>query len=193
MSNPLKSIISQLFHKTHESVLKLVDELSDKQLAWRPTPMAHCIGFSLLYLARLTDRLQESINTIPGLSQRLGPGGQLWETEGLSDKWGFDPTELDFEETGIEMDQEAVIRLCLSLPKKEELIFYVRNAFKRVEEVIDLIDDQEFKEQHDGMITASTKNIGQSMLIHLTHANRYLGQIECLLRAQGLNGEKVEM
>jgi hypothetical protein len=44
--------IAMSYAFTHEQVLKVVDGLNDRQVMWRPSKTAPCIGFHLWHLAR---------------------------------------------------------------------------------------------------------------------------------------------
>ena len=178
MSETPTGMIVELYRETHKRVLKLIEDLSDDQLAWRPTPTAHSIGFNLWHLARWADHLKA----------RLGSGPQLWEEEGLAEKWGLDSSTLGYDETGMEMDHDAAVRLCLALPGKDILLDYARSAFAAVEAVIGALDEGNFWKPRKSEIDGSDTSIGRSISVHLTHANRHLGQIEFLHRAQGLRG-----
>jgi hypothetical protein len=171
-------MIVHFYRETYKGVIKLVEDLSEVQIGWRPTPTAISIGFSLWQLARLADSFQEF----------FGRGGGLWKEEELAVRWGLDPSTIDYEETGMETDHTADLRLCLSLPGKEELLDYARRAFEGVERGMGGMDEEEFWKPLEGMTGGSNISIGQLILTHLTNANRHFGQIECLLRAQRFRG-----
>jgi uncharacterized damage-inducible protein DinB len=193
MGDTPTGMIVRLYSETHERVLKLIDDLSDEQLAWRPTPTAHSIGWNLWHLARWADFFQSLLGTrmIPELSRWIGPGRQLWEAEELAKRWGLNPFTLGYAQTGMGMDNDEAARLCLSLPGKDALLDYAHRAFDLAEKAVSAIGDDEFwkpRLSSDEGCGGSSEAIGQSVLAHLTHANRHLGQIECLRRAQGLRG-----
>ena len=127
LQSPLATAIAVCYRETHARALRLADDLSDEQLAWRPPGSTSSIGFNLWHLARWADHLQA---TIPGmtaeLSRRLGARRQLWEVEGLAAQWNFDVTTLGLAETGMLMDPDAAARL--PLPPKERLLDYLAQA-----------------------------------------------------------------
>jgi hypothetical protein len=141
-------MIVSLYRKTHEDVLRLIEDLSDDQSAWRPTSTALSIGFSLWHLARWADLFQALLGTsvIPELGNWLGPDRQLWEREGLARRWGLDPSALGYAQTGTGTDGEAAVGLCKSLPGKEALLDYARRTFRAAGEAIGAIDEGEFWE-----------------------------------------------
>jgi hypothetical protein len=78
---PLLSIVAA-YRETNADVLKVIQELSDNQIRWRPNSGCHSIAFILWHLARWTNHLQP---TIPGLTdelaRRLPSGRQIWDQE----------------------------------------------------------------------------------------------------------------
>ncbi len=187
MGNAPADLIAFGYRRTHERVLALVDDLSDEQLAWRHTAV-HSIAWNLWHLARWADHLQERIPHMTAeLGRRLGMSRQVWEAEGLAARWGFTPAALGHAETGMLMDDEAV--LSLPFPAKEAQLEYARRAFALAERAVEAIDDQQFRQPNaTEQAGPDTPTVGSAVLTHLTHDNRHLGEIECLRGLQGLRG-----
>jgi len=82
MTNTMVSIVAHEYSSTHNYILtKVVGSLTDAQLAWRPDPTMHSIGFLLWHLARWADQLQMAIPGMsPELRQQFGVRPQIWES-----------------------------------------------------------------------------------------------------------------
>src|SRR5207247_5628646 len=74
---------------TRELVLKVVDGLTDEQLAWRPAPRAHSMAWTLWHIARCADKF----------AAQLGDTKEIWAREGLAAKWGL--AEILFGSNGL--------------------------------------------------------------------------------------------
>jgi hypothetical protein len=184
------AILAAHFRRTYDRVLRVVDDLSESQLSWRPGPAAHSIGWNLWHLARWTDHLQASIPAMtPALAERLGPGRQLWEADELAARWGLEPGQLGQHETGMLMADDAAARL--ALPARNALFDYVRRAFAAAERAVGAIDDVELTRPNAlerAGEAASQATVGDAVTAHLEHNNRHLGEIECLRGLLGLRG-----
>ncbi len=170
----------------HRRLLNAVDDLTDDQLAWRPTPASHSIGFELWHAARANDGLAVRLATItPALSKKVGAREQIWMAEGLAAAWGLDPDRLGRRQSGSGMSDEdaAAVRL----PGKERLVDYARRAFAAVEEVVGAIDDRDAVT----VVPSSGAWPGDQpviwyLLFYYGHDDWVLGYIAALRRAQGL-------
>jgi hypothetical protein len=124
------------------------------------------------------------------LQRRLGAGQQIWYGEKLAERWGFDNIQLGFDATGMNMSDE--IAAGLIFPRKEDLLNYVESAFDLAERAVTAIDDEQFgsaeqpQPMTEGIWGAGT--VGDAIIAHLTHDNRHLGMMECLLGLQGQRG-----
>jgi hypothetical protein len=196
MPNTITSIVANEYGSTHNYILtKVVADLTDAHLAWRPGPTMHSIGFLLWHLARWADALQMTIpGMTPELRQRLGVRPQIWETEGLASQWGWVAAKLGYMQTGMEMDHETATSL--PLPPKDILLDYVRRAFAAAEEAVATIDDEQFValeqpqfgDQTSEDLRESTATVGGAILSHMTHDTLHLGVIQYLRGLQGLPG-----
>jgi uncharacterized damage-inducible protein DinB len=181
------AIIISAYCQTHERILKLAGKLSDEQLHWRYTSVSHSIAFHLWHVARWADHFQAAV---PGmtteLGRRLGPGAQVWESEGLAARWGFDAGQLGYGATGMTMPDDVAANL--PFPNKAELLAYLRQALAAADQAVKAIDEQQFQETEqpqpltEGIWGGST--VGDAVVVHLTHTNRHLGMIECLAGLQ---------
>jgi hypothetical protein len=185
------ALIVQAYRQTHQRILAFAEKLSDEQLSWRAGPDGLPIAFHLWHAARWADHFQAAV---PGMTEelrrRLGSSGQIWEGEGLAADWGFDSQELGYAATGMHMADD--IALQLAFPRKDALVGYLQRAFAAAERAISAIDDQQFEqaEQPQPLTECvwSGSTVGHAVVVHLTHDNRHLGMMECLLGLQAGSG-----
>jgi hypothetical protein len=178
----MPSIMAELasrYRVNHDNVVDLVAELSEQRLSWKSSESAPSIGFHLWHMARWSDYLQEIIN---------GRGSQLWESEGLARAWGLTGQGLGYAETGMEMSEAQAN--ALRLPPKSVLLDYVRRAFAAADAAVETLSDDAFfrvyecfhgEIWHDGQI-------GPIVITWMTHDNRHIGMIECMVGLQGQSG-----
>lgn len=162
--------------QTRERVLKLVDDLDDEQLAWRPTPRAHCLGWTLWHVARCADILRKDLS---------GDGRELWATERLAERWGFPAEALGENAAGTGAPDEAAAGV--PLPPRERLLDYARRAFAALDTSVATIDARRLGEPYRGLFTRDA-TVGSALLAALTHDNRHLGEMEYLKGLLGLRG-----
>jgi len=95
---------------------------------------------------------------------------------------------LGYAQTGMEMDEQSAVEL--RMPEKEMLLDYVRRVFAAAQQAVAGVSDDEFfdvyecfhgENWHDG-------HIGPILITWMTHDNRHLGMIECLVGLQGQRG-----
>jgi hypothetical protein len=185
-ATPLTSIKSA-YHETNLKILKAVRELSDSQIRWQPHEACHSIAFILWHVTRWTDHLQA---TIPGmtqeLSRRLPAGEQIWDSEKLAQRWGFNPDKIGELETGTHFDIEASGEP--AWPEKSILLDYAERVFAAADHAISVIDEEQFQEieqsQHDTdylkEALAKTTTVGNALMDHLIHNAQHLGEIDYL-------------
>ena len=132
-----------------------------------------------VHLARWADYLQEIIN---------GRGSQIWEKEGLAARWNLETKSLGYAQTGMEMDEKTV--MLLRMPKKAVLLDYACRAFAAAQQAIGTIDDADFYKVYETLHGENWRDgcIGPIISTWMTHDNRHLGMIECLVGVQGLSG-----
>ena len=175
--------------QAHALILEVTSDLSDEQLARRPADVAPSvapsIAWHLWHIARWADFLQASLpGMTPALAQRLGPGRQVWEAEGLAARWGL-AAAAGYRETGMGLDDEGSARL--RLPGKAALLDYGRAAFARADRAVAAVDEGVFATPCTDLYDRRT-SVGSAVMSHLTHASRHLGMIEALKGMLGVRG-----
>ncbi|HEX9330275.1 MAG TPA: DinB family protein, partial [Anaerolineales bacterium] len=124
------------FKDIHKVVLNLADDLNDEQLNWKPEGYSTSIGFHLWHLARESDYLKAAILEHYPLEEEFGDEKQIWEKESLAKKWGFPEGLYETAGTGLSDEVAAM----LPIPKKEELLGYLRSSYEAIECFIELLD-----------------------------------------------------
>ena len=157
--------------QTRERALVVVGDLSDEQLAWRPTPKSHSIAFTLWHTARAEDNFQNDVNR----------RGTIWSNGGFAEKWGY-------PETGVGTGWDDERAASLPMPGKERLLEYVRAVFAACDEAADSLDEPLLNEvRHSGFL-GKDDIVGEILLGSMTHANRHLGEMEYIKGLLGLRG-----
>lgn len=166
------------FKNIHKVVLNLADDLNDEQLNWKPEGYSTSIGFHLWHLARESDYLKAAIlHHNPQFIPEFGDGKQIWENEALAQKWGF-PEGLH-ETVGTGLSDEAAANL--PIPKKDELLGYLRNSYGVIEQFIESLDTKyPVFENIDEELRKKIEMIRLNLLEFLSHDCRHLGMMECL-------------
>jgi hypothetical protein len=179
MTESIMAEISGQYRNTHENLLALVNDLTDEQIGWTPNETTPSIGFHVWHLARWADYLQEMIN---------GRGSQLWENEGLAARWNMETASLGYAQTGMSMDDKTAV--ALQMPKKVLLLDYTRRAFAAAQRAVEGIGDKDFYKVYEGFHGENWHggHIGPIISTWMTHDNRHLGMIECLVGVQGIHG-----
>ena len=179
MTDSIMAEIANRYRVNQESLLDLVDGLTAEQLAWTPNDTTPSVGFHVWHLARWADYLQELIN---------GRGSQLWDIDGLAARWNMATNSLGYAQTGMEMDEKTAA--ALRLPEKDLLLDYARRAFAAAQQAVARISDTEFFDVYEGLHGENWHDghIGPIVITWLTHDNRHLGMIECLIGVQGQSG-----
>ena len=188
MSNGVMGVIHQSLHDRYEAMLKVTEDLTEEQFTCRPGQLetAPSIGFHLWHIARWADRLQARLPGMTAeLGKRLGTRQEVWETEGLTRSWKFDPEAMGFGETGMGMDDD--VSASLPLPSKDVVLDYARRVFAGASQVVDAVDDQQFKEKCIDLYGRES-SVGRVVIGTLTHCARHLGMIEALRGVEGLRG-----
>jgi hypothetical protein len=166
------------FKDIHNVVLNLADGLSDEQLNWRPEGYSTSIGFHLWHLARESDYLKAAIlHHNPQFVPEFGDGKQIWEKEALAQAWGF-PEGLH-ETVGTGLSDQVAARL--PIPKKNELLDYLRRSYEAIEQFIELLDTcyPDF-EKVDEELKKKIEMVRLNLMVFLSHDSRHLGMMECL-------------
>jgi hypothetical protein len=190
MPTPALYDVLHSFKDIHEVVLNLADDLSDEQLNWKPEGYSTSIGFHLWHLARESDYLKAAIlYHNPQFVPEFGDGKEIWENESLAQKWGF-PEELH-QTVGTGLSDEAASTL--PIPKKDELLGYLRNSYETIECFIEQLDTEYPNfENVDEELKKKIEMIRLNLLVFLSHDCRHLGMMECLKGLQTGFGSATE-
>jgi hypothetical protein len=137
-------------------------------------------------MARWADRLQA---TLPAMMIAPAPptrtAYEIWEIDGLARQWEWHTATLGYGQTGMEMSDEMAADL--KLPHKQMLVDYARAAFAAADRAVGVLEDHQLEERGID-IYGQENTVGYVLLVHLSHASRHLGMIECLRGMQGLRG-----
>jgi uncharacterized damage-inducible protein DinB len=154
-----------------ERLLKVVEDLDDAQLAWRPSPTAHSIGFTLWHTARSDDNVVVDLR-----------GGDLvWLSGGY-------PARFSHPEKGVGTGWDDERAAALPLPPKAALLEYVRAVFASVDAGMDALDDERLGTPFRSRFMAGESTLAEVVFACMSHENRHLGEIEYLKGLQGMRG-----
>jgi len=156
--------------QAHERVLRLVSELSDEQLRWRPSPQAHSIGWTLWHVARADDNV---VFDLTGIS--------LWRRGGYPARWGHPESG-----AGTGWDDEAAASL--PLPPRDELLAFAREIFAAADTARDALDERHYGDGIDSRFLSERSTRGEVVMTELVHDNRHLGELEYIKGLLGLRG-----
>lgn len=178
------------FKDIHKVVLNFAEELNDEQLNWKPEGYSTSIGFHLWHLARESDYLKAAIlKYYPDLDLGFADEVEIWARENLAQRWGF-PLEAH-ETVGTGLSDE--VAASLPIPKKNELLGYLRESYETLETFIETFDVR--YANFDGLdedLTKKVQNVRLNLLVFLTHDCRHLGMMECLKGLQTGFGSATE-
>ena len=191
MTTSTAQLVISSYCQSHQRILNFLQKLSDEQLHWQLTPTTLSIAWHGWHVARWADHFQAALSGMtPELGQLLDEGVQSWHTEKIAEKWGFDSTLLGYAETGMGMRDE--VATTLPFPVKAVLLDYIGRVFECAEERTQQITDEHFQlmEQEQPMTVGiyGAGTVGNAIMAHVTHINRHLGMMECLLGLQGTSG-----
>src|SRR6185295_8024755 len=178
MSTPALYDALYSFEDIHKIVLNLADDLNDEQLNWKPEGYSISIGFHLWHLARESDYLKAALlQHNPQFIPEFGDGKEIWETKNLAKAWGFPEGLHQTVGTGLSDEVAAT----LPIPKKEELLGYLRNSYEAIECFIEMLDTKYPNfENMDEELKKKIELIRLNLLVFLSHDCRHLGMMECL-------------
>jgi len=179
-----------MFKDIHKVVLEFAEGIDEDQLHWRPRGYSTSIGFHLWHLARESDYLKAVIlERTPQLGTDFGVAKEIWAKEALAQKWGF-PTELNAT-VGTGLTDE--VATTLPIPKKDELINYLRRSYEALERFVELLDERyPVFDDADEELKKKLENIRLNLLVFLSHDCRHLGMMECLKGLQTGFGSATE-
>ena len=166
----------------HEEVENALRRVDPDQIAVRPTRSAPSIGFHAWHIGRWVDRHVATLS--PVLAPALEP--EVWFADGVADRWGLADAELgDFGGTGAGLDDDA--SAALILPEVDEILVYVTATFRAFERLLGRIDDDAILARTAIDPYGEANAVADTLLNHLSHADRHLGMIEAL---RGVLGER---
>jgi len=178
------------FKDIHKVVLNLADGLNDEQLNWKPEGYSTSIGFHLWHLGRESDYLKAALlQHYPLIGSDFGDGNEIWAQEDLANKWGFPAGTHETVGTGLSDEVAAN----LPIPKKNELLDYLRASYSAIEQFVELLDTRYPNfENVDETLQKQIERIRLNLLVYLTHDCRHLGMMECLKGLQTGFGSATE-
>jgi hypothetical protein len=190
MSTPALYDTLHSFKDIHTVVLNLADDLNDEQLHWKSGGYSTSVGFHLWHLARESDYLKAALlHHNPQFIPEFGDGKEIWEKENLANVWGF-PEGLH-QTVGTGLSDE--IAATLPIPKKDDLLGYLRNSYKAIECFIEMLDTKyPTFEEIDEELKKKIEMIRSNLLVFWSHDCRHLGMIECLKGLQTGFGSATE-
>ena len=148
--------------------LKLAADLSAEQLAWRPTPTAHSIGWTLWHVARADDNFQSDLTR-----------SSIWKDGGYGLRWG-QPEAIN------KMEDSAAA--AMPMPAKDDLLGYVRAVFAATDAAVEAIDEARFAEEIESDFMGQRAAVGAMLVQSVSHAGRHLGELEYIKGLLGLSG-----
>ncbi len=178
------------FKDIHKVVLNLADGLNDEQLNWKPEGYSTSIGFHLWHLGRESDYLKAALlQHYPLIGSDFGDANEIWAKEDLAKKWGFPAGTHETVGTGLSDEVAAN----LPIPKKNELLNYLRASYSAIEQFVELLDTRYPNfENVDETLQKQIERIRLNLLVYLTHDCRHLGMMECLKGLQTGFGSATE-
>jgi len=164
---------------THQQILKVIEGLTDDQLAWRPLPRAHSMGWTLWHLARTADAFQASV---PDPETRP----QIWQSEDLANRWSLADALMGTNGLGTGVDDD--VAATLSPPAKGGLVDYAKKAFGALDAIVDKMDDDLWCKDHNSTFFDGPATVGRSVMAAIGHDSRHLGEMEYVKGLMGLRG-----
>ena len=123
----LKEFIQRCLDQNHESLVRSVEGLSQRELSWRPDPQSMSIGFLIWHYGRTLDRW---------IHTRVLESLQLWEKGWASQ---FDQVPPDPDNTGYGHTAEQLGQF--QAPSSSILLGYAKVAKDKTMEFLDGVDD----------------------------------------------------
>lgn len=178
MSTPALYDTLHSFKDIHKVVLNLADDLNDEQLHWKLEGYSTSVGFHLWHVARESDYLKAALlHHDPQFIPEFGDGKEIWEKENLANVWGFPEGLHQTVGTGLSDEVAAT----LPIPKKDDLLGYLRNSYEAIECFIEMLDTKyPTFEEIDEELKKKIEMIRLNLLVFLSHDCRHLGMMECL-------------
>lgn len=168
----LESIIAD-YRRALDLLLTVVKDLSDDQFFDQISPTANSIAFDLWHIARYIDQTQNFISS----------SDEVWRSNDLATRWGWDSTTLGLYENGTGMADE--VASALQWPNRSEVIEYVTLTFDAGRKAVGTVRDKAFSSP---VPSWPGQTIGSIVMNDLQHSYRHLGMIEALRGVMGMQG-----
>jgi hypothetical protein len=183
-------LIAFQYRQTHDRVLTLIDDMTEEQLNWRPTPLGRSVAWNLWHLARRGDELRVRLPSwATTIKSSLDPERHELELDEITARL---QSAMDDQNASIDGTRTTgLVPDTLTLPAKPVLLRYARRVFAATERAVAIVEvSQVFEPTGERSQTrqAAVELTGDLILTHLMILNRYLGEIECLRGLQGLSG-----
>jgi hypothetical protein len=195
MTNSMLEYTRTRIHWHHAALLKVTSDLTPEQFSWRPGPQAPPIGWHLWHIARWADRVQLAFPTHGEPERR-----QIWEEEGLAERWGLDSSTLGILQAGEGMGHEAAAGIPEQIGQ-ENILHYAERCFARFHEAMDRLTPEDIEwvrpntqpyrvTEGRQLVSAPAAEtpLASDLAYQLTHAARHLGMIEALRGVQKMHG-----
>jgi hypothetical protein len=176
MSGDTLELAKERSRLTRQQVLKVVDALSDEQLAWRPSARAHSMGWTLWHIARCADKF----------AAEAGGTTEIWERERLADRWGLADALMGSNGVGTGVDDETAATL--RPPQRDLLMDYAQRAFAVLDEFVGRLDTRGIEREHVSFFTDGPASVGRALIASMAHDARHLGELEYVKGLLGLRG-----
>lgn len=152
-----------------EWAMKVVADLDEDQLAWRPAPDAHNIAWTLWHIARADDNVVRDLT-----------GRSIWTDGDYLVRWGLSSDRIN------RMSDEEAARL--SLPGRDALLGYVREVFAATDAAVGAVDASRAAEEIESGFVGRRITVGELCVFLVSHDGRHLGEMEYIKGLQGVAG-----
>jgi uncharacterized damage-inducible protein DinB len=173
-------LIKERVKLANKQALALAESVTAEQLAWRPTPKAHSIAWTLWHIARSADRMSVEL-AAPGANRT-----EVWVGDGLAKRWRLGPEVIGSNSVGTDVSDD--VAATIAPPARDDLLGYARRAFAAVESSVAALTDADLGREYESAVLERHETVGNTLLICLTHTNRHLGELEYLKGLQGMKG-----
>ena len=134
MRNTVGEAFAYLVTTLHDKTMKRGEPLTLDQLNWRPPATGREIlksaAWNLWHIARWHEiTAGRCANMTKRLADALTEDQEIWRSEDMKAKWGFDGMDLGNEESGFEQPRDKAAEM--QFPSKEDLIDYVSRSVGR--------------------------------------------------------------
>ena len=182
-------LLAKHYRNCHKAALAMVDDLSEEQFRWRPTPGPQSIGWNLWHIARWDDYLAEVLlEHTPSLGH-LGPPRQVWKERKIATRWNLKSIDLGLEEGGTSLtDLQAA---AMTFPSKQAVTEYTAEAFDHLDAILPELDDSLMPRILPTIVTEAfptQDSYGDNVAEMLKHTCEHLGTMEALKGMLGLRG-----